>query len=428
MIDYIQGGVIVLIEAYCFVLFVDSLYESICEKNIYLKLFRLLLLTGCSFVISSCLYNNVLLRLAVLVLVSSLIHKYFNKQSYIKNIVVSAIYIGLIMIIDYISISIYSTIVPNYAEYIEVIQPIIVILSKSILLLVVLFIKRVIDRKNIILLSDADWLKFLFFPIFTVLVIIIIVYNSEAVINNELELFLWVIACGLVGIDIFVFYYIIDITNKQKIINEKELLNIQANNQILYFERIKDDIDRQRSLSHEYNNQLECINTLLSDNNLDELKNYMSEVTNKVRHDSDYIDTNNAIVNAVINTKYYEATEKDITFIFFINDLSKLTIDSDDLVILLANSLNNAIEACQNCKDRVIKLKIVLVENELIISVSNTYNNVRKKNNEYLTTKSDYQSHGFGIKNMERIVDKNDGIISVKNDEKQFYLSIMIPQ
>ena len=37
MIDYIQGGVIVLIEAYCFVLFVDSLYESICEKNIYLK-------------------------------------------------------------------------------------------------------------------------------------------------------------------------------------------------------------------------------------------------------------------------------------------------------------------------------------------------------------------------------------------------------
>ena len=223
-------------------------------------------------------------------------------------------------------------------------------------------------------------------------------------------------------------YYIIDITNKQKIINEKELLNIQANNQILYFERIKDDIDRQRSLSHEYNNQLECINTLLSDNNLDELKNYMSEVTNKVRHDSDYIDTNNAIVNAVINTKYYEATEKDITFIFFINDLSKLTIDSDDLVILLANSLNNAIEACQNCKDRVIKLKIVLVENELIISVSNTYNNVRKKNNEYLTTKSDYQSHGFGIKNMERIVDRNDGIISVKNDEKQFYLSIMIPQ
>ncbi|MBP3717940.1 MAG: hypothetical protein J6I58_00270 [Eubacterium sp.] len=137
------------------------------------------------------------------------------------------------MIIDYISISIYSTIVPNYAEYIEVIQPIIVILSKSILLLVVLIIKRVIDRKNIILLSDADWLKFLFFPIFTVLVIIIIVYNSEAVINNELELFLWVIACGLVGIDIFVFYYIIDITNKQKIINEKELLNIQANNQIL---------------------------------------------------------------------------------------------------------------------------------------------------------------------------------------------------
>ena len=42
-----------------------------------------------------------------------------------------------------------------------------------------------------------------------------------------------------------------------------------------------------------------------------------------------------------------EAISKNIVFVFKVNDLSKIVIKDEDLVVILANLLNNAIEACE---------------------------------------------------------------------------------
>lgn len=58
------------------------------------------------------------------------------------------------------------------------------------------------------------------------------------------------------------------------------------------------------------------------------------------------------IINAILNTKYQEAISKNIVFVFKVNDLSKIVIKDEDLVVILANLLNNAIEACENVRKR----------------------------------------------------------------------------
>lgn len=430
MLDYFQGAVIILIEMYCFTVFMDSLYESICENKGLLMLIRLIVLTIGTLIISLIFDKIVILKVIFIIVVNSIIHRYFNKQPYIKNIFGSIIFMGMVLLVDYIALSLYSVIVPNNLIYVEVIQPLIVLLSKSILFLVVLLLKRVVDRKDISLLRDSDWIRFLFFPVFTVIATTLMLYNSEKVVKNNLGFILWIIACGLVGIEIFVFYFIISVTKKQRIINEKELLNVQAQNQLSYYERIKEDFEKQRYLSHEYSNRIECISGLLNENNIDDLKKYVDDILHRNSGMESYIDANNAIVNAIINAKYREALEKNIVFIFFINDLSKLSIPSEDIVVLLANSLNNAIEACSNCDRKIIKLKVYLEENVFFMSVRNTFDGIiKKRQNEILTTKKyDEKFHGYGIKNIERVVKKNNGDISIVYDEKEFYISIMIQQ
>ena len=42
------------------------------------------------------------------------------------------------------------------------------------------------------------------------------------------------------------------------------------------------------------------------------------------------INTNNVIVNAILNTKYQEMTDKGIVFAFRVNDLSKIGISDED--------------------------------------------------------------------------------------------------
>ena len=353
----------------------------------------------------------------------------FNSFSIVKSLALSAVFEGLIISTEFIALAIYFAIVPNYDEYLGVIQHMIVIVSKALLFFLVLIVKMIIDKKNVSLLSDFDWVKLLCFPLFTMILGVTVFYKEGTIVNHDFVSVFWIILCGLVGIDLFVFYYIIDIADKTRIIKEQELLNSQAQNQLKYYERIKEEINNQRRITHEYKNQLTCITALVNNNNIKDLKEYLSEITEDVRHDVDYIDSNNAMVDAIVNTKYKESVDLGIAFIFNINDLSKLVIQSEDLVVLLSNTLNNAIEACSKCNNKIIKFKAVLEDDGLIISVKNTFNgNIVKKDERIVSTKIDELNHGYGLKNISNIVNKYGGDFIIDYSETEFYVVIMIPQ
>lgn len=162
-----------------------------------------------------------------------------------------------------------------------------------------------------------------------------------------------------------------------------------------------------------------------------ELQNYLSQLTRKVWKQLGYINTNHAIINAVLNAKYEEAIDKNIIFICKINDMSKIQLDYQDIVVLLSNLLNNAIEACQKCNmNKIIKMKIVHENNNLILSVKNTYNGEIKYKNGFMisTKRNNSQKHGLGFQNIVYIIKKNNGDYAVDFTNEEFYISIIIPQ
>ena len=78
------------------------------------------------------------------------------------------------------------------------------------------------------------------------------------------------------------------------------------------------------------------------------------------------------------------------------------------MVTILANLLNNAIEACETCEDKkVIKFKFVKEDDMIIIAVKNSFNyDVVYENGEIKSTKtSSVDEHGVGIKNVLKIID-----------------------
>lgn len=142
------------------------------------------------------------------------------------------------------------------------------------------------------------------------------------------------------------------------------------------------------------------------------------------------INTNHVIINAILNTKYQEAISKQIVFVFRVNDLSNIGIEDEDLVVVLANLLNNAIEACEKCEEKkVIKFKFMIEDELIILSVKNTYNQPLVYDNDEIKTSKIVKpdEHGVGIKNVIRIVEKYRGEYVVQNNEKEFYFSIVIP-
>ena len=141
------------------------------------------------------------------------------------------------------------------------------------------------------------------------------------------------------------------------------------------------------------------------------------------------INTNNTLIDAIINTKYREMEEQGILLVMKFNEMADLWMDDEDVVVILSNLLNNAIEACEKCEEKTVKMKLMKESDDIIISVRNTYNGeIVMKGDEIQTSKSDKAEHGLGIKNVIEAVEKYGGSYSINHDEKEFAFSICIPK
>jgi sensor histidine kinase regulating citrate/malate metabolism len=242
---------------------------------------------------------------------------------------------------------------------------------------------------------------------------------------------LFVVAFGMVGMNILVFYLINDIVEREVQMHENKVFQLQAKNQLEMYRSISENFDNQKRKTHEYKNQISCIESLLEKKQYSKLEEYVKKIYGSLNNEPDAINTNHVIVNAVLNTKYKEADENGIVFVLRVNDLSQLRMDDEDIVTILSNLLENAIEACKKCESgkRIIKLKLVNEDGMIKIGVRNTFKNpIHYENGEIISTKMlRTEEHGVGIKNIIEVIEKYNGSYVIKNDDEEFYFSIVIP-
>jgi hypothetical protein len=102
-----------------------------------------------------------------------------------------------------------------------------------------------------------------------------------------------------------------------------------------------------------------------------------------------------------------------------------------DLYSMFGNAIDNAIEAVMKLEKamRVINLTVKTLQGGLNISLYNYFRTDLVFDNGFpRTTKSNKDYHGFGMKSIQRVVDKYDGYLSITTDENIFTLNIFFPQ
>ena len=160
----------------------------------------------------------------------------------------------------------------------------------------------------------------------------------------------------------------------------------------------------QRRVTHEHLHQLQTIVDLLDRGEEQAIRQYISEIQGTRRTTALNINTHNPVLDAILNQKYQWASENGIKMQFQINDLSKITLGLNELVVLFANLFDNAIEACLKLpSDRAIYCHIIC-EESLYISIRNTSQPVEIVNDLIETTKEPRHEHGFGLLNIRHIL------------------------
>jgi len=432
---YIQSFFLILLETLCCKIFFETFGIV---RNTHEKMRNNVCLT--CWVISVYLAAMMLedaffiFKQGSVIFLTAIFMAFYLQISIWKAFILAALFQGLLSAIDYgallFNVSVFRS-MPQIGEDYYTQSVLFIIIGKILLFMAVLVIQRHMGKDYYADLTDAEWLRFLFFPVFTIGIIAAMITTSKNAAGKEKGDVFSVIAFCLAGMNIVVFSLINDILKREKELRRNKVFQEQARNQTRLYRSISENFEKQKKKTHEFKNQMLCIEALAAQKKYDDLDKYIQIICGGLVSEFPAIQTNNVIVDAILNSKYQEMKEKKIVFVFKMSDLSEIHIQDEDVVVILSNLLNNAIEACEQCEDKKeIKVKFVREDNAVVLSVKNTCTHkIIYKDGEIQTTKEhEKEEHGVGIKNITDTITRYGGYYAIQNTEGEFYFSAVIPQ
>ena len=435
MLEYITDITILIIEIVCYFTFFDifAVKRKLSKSKIIITVFLLVLF------LRLCIYflrNYTIIKILITIIIILLSMLYLYKISTIKALILTFFVQGILAIIDYIIIMILAKLYGDITALESasgLIGRLIIILSRLILFVGLIILSRISTKKNNSVtadMSDKEWIQFLIFPIFTICAVMLMTSSVIKSYHSDIIAIYYIIAIGLIVLNLVVFHLISEILENSRNMKEAEALRQQSIGQLELYNSMRENYNIQRQRTHEYKNQIVCMDMLMKKKDYSKLEDYIGNISDGLDAQLDMVDTNNDVVNAIFNAKYYEAIKNDVLVVLKINDLSDIKISDNDIVTILSNLLDNAIEGAKQCDigKRIVKIKMIYEDAVLSIAVSNSYKAepVLTEDGYIRTTKKDREEHGWGMRNVVATLEKYNAeyIIDYKNGE--FVFSIIM--
>ena len=134
------------------------------------------------------------------------------------------------------------------------------------------------------------------------------------------------------------------------------------------------------------------------------------------------------MIDSVINYKLSQAKKQgcNIQSEFCLPD--KILIEDDDLVVVIGNLLDNAIEAAEKVKkNKCIQIKVKYDRGCLIVKIVNSFDNyVIVEKGKLKTRKENREFHGIGLQSVQNIVDKYHGDLKITYKEEMFSVRVLM--
>lgn len=180
-----------------------------------------------------------------------------------------------------------------------------------------------------------------------------------------------------------------------------------------YMNYIRSLVDEVRQKQHDFNNHFNVLYGLIEIENtedaIDEIKKYLQSIVDRVLTIDRILNIKDSILAAVIYSKKNMAEQNDIVFnIKIIGSVPSYPIEKFELVEILGNLLDNAIEATE--KNKFLKKEVSLIigeeNNKKFIRIENTTENIIDINKMFekgYSTKKE-GNHGYGLYNVKKII------------------------
>lgn len=210
---------------------------------------------------------------------------------------------------------------------------------------------------------------------------------------------------------------------------ERKMLEYQRKTMEKQVAEVNEIYMTMRGWRHDYHNHLQKLSAHLQEGQIEEAKNYISQLGESLDNIKIKYQTGNISLDAILNSKLSVAEKEQIKINCKAEIGENLAISDIDLCILLGNLIDNAVESCRLIpikEEKFIRIYMCIRKRQLYISVTNATNEIIKKlDAEYISKKRG--DHGHGLKRIDIVVDKYGGFVKRANEPGIFATEIMIP-
>lgn len=214
-----------------------------------------------------------------------------------------------------------------------------------------------------------------------------------------------------------------------------KLIDLQSQKLKMESERQQIEISESKytqlhEIRHELQNQMSILSELIKNKKYDELEKYFADINEETRIAMEFVSTGNSVIDTVMNMEMSKAKSHGMTIRYGISVPKEMNFKTQDLISLLTNLIDNAIEAqIRYGLNDPINVKVIYEEPYFIVEVENSISkDVNKaKLLSLQSSKKDRLNHGYGVKIIKEICEKYEGVAKYTiSDDGRFNFSGML--
>ena len=195
---------------------------------------------------------------------------------------------------------------------------------------------------------------------------------------------------------------------------------------------MQESVENTKTIRHDMQLHLVTTRDLVANNKLDEATNYLDSLIGDINKNEIHSNTKNIAFDSIINFKLGNARQENIKLDLRLLIPPSLNIEVADIVIIMGNLLDNALDAVSKIGEKVIKLDIEYSRKSLFIQIENTFDGIvlyEEKIDEeekHIGTRKDSNEHGYGLKSIRKSVEKYNGHFDISHEGNIFSATVLL--
>lgn len=225
----------------------------------------------------------------------------------------------------------------------------------------------------------------------------------------------------LLFVNIMIVFYVEALRKNEKEKYLAELTEQHYHLQIEYYQQLLEKQQETKALWHDIKKYTAAMQAVAAQNDSEQLRQIAQAAEDAYERVKDISAVGNPVVDALLNQYLRSAKENQIQVLFDITIPEVLAISTLLLSVVIGNTFDNAIEACRliNPEKREIHLQLRKQNRILFYSIENPYIDA-------VTQLRVGKHHGYGLKNVERAVNQNNGNFQLEKVDGNFIVQIRL--